>query len=207
MSITADEVKLINRALTRIGAASIFAPDEETELAAATQAIWTDVKEQCLALHRWSFARQVYRLNRRPETPENGWKYAFDIPGTVLGGPEKVLRDPRRAYELLRDFDVQGVRIYADVDELYALFPVVPDVALWPPLFRSAVVLAAAAALAVPVAHDERLAASLREQAGGGPREGGVGGLIGRAIAMDIASRPIGSPFLASDPLTDARYA
>lgn len=82
-----------------------------------------------------------------------------------------------------------------------------PAVILWSPLLQNAIIMLAAAYLAVPVSHDAGLAADLRTQAIGDDREAGKGGLLGRAIAEDLAQRPLGSPLLRDDPLTLARYA
>lgn len=206
--ISADEVPLINQALGMIGASMIFALDEESNLAEHVTQHWPSARDHCLAIHPkgWGWAKQTFQLMQRPGTPLNQWAYAYELPGTALGGPEIVWENPKSSFEPLRDFSIEEGLIFADAPTLYGRFPVKPAVALWPPIFRQAVKTLAAAWLAVPVSHDSNLAERLRVQAIGEDRETGAGGLLGRAIAMDLNQKPLGSPLLRGDPLSDARW-
>lgn len=202
-----DDITLINRALARVGAGAIQSLAEDTTLAAKVDAIWSDVKETCLSLHEWTFGTKTFALLRRADPPANGWQYGFDLPGGVLGGPKMVLKSVSRPHDVERHYTLEENILFANRKDLWATFRVVPAIALWPPEFRIAVVIGAAAHLAVPVAHDESLAADLNTQAFGRPEEAMRGGLIGAAIALDRSKAPTSSPLLRGDPLTDARHA
>lgn len=201
-----DELALCNDALADIGASPVFALDEDTELAEKVARTWPNVRATCLSLSAWSFATRTYPLPRRTEPPQNGWKYGYDLPGGVIGGPEIVLKGVSREHETTRAFAFEEGIIFSNHAQLWAQFRVTAAIALWPPEFRLAVKTALAGALAVPVAHDTRLAAAKKIEAHGRPEEGMRGGLIGAAIALDLAKRPRSSPILRGDPLTDARY-
>ena len=202
-----DELTLKNRALRRVGASALGAVDEDTTRAEQVEAIWQDVVETCLSLHEWSFGKKTYALALRVAPPENGWLYGYDYPGGVLGGPQAVLRSITREEDILREFTIEENILFANVGAVWATFRTTVAIGIWPPEFRLAVITAVASHLAVPVAGDEKLAKSLGIQAFGQDEEGMRGGLIGSAIALDRAKRPLGSPLLRSDPLTQARYA
>lgn len=206
-SLTADELKIVNRSLARIGASQVEDIAEDSEINAKVAAIWQDTKEFCLAAHStWVFASKTYRLNRRPAAPENGWRYAFDFPGGVLGAPEIVYRDIASGTDPLRRFELEEGLLFADQEIIHARFPVEPAPSLWSPLFRLAVTVGTAGELAVPVSHDKDLAARLLEEAFGRPEERRKGGLLGLAIADDMSKHTVASPLLRDDPLTLARY-
>jgi hypothetical protein len=208
----------MNAALARIGAAPIMAETEDTELAAQVVAVYYDRVDAILGMHPWKFARQTFRLDEIAPTPDNGydaaakifangWKRSFALPGTRIGEPRSVLANPRNPDYPLRDYAIEGDRIYADTGPLWVAFTVRVAPAVWAsnPLFRLAATTAVAADLAVPVTHDKDLAAQLLTDAEGTPSEAGRGGMIGRAMAHDLAGAPIASP-LQNDPLTAARF-
>jgi len=203
--IAADEVPLINNALAMIGSDPIQSLDEDTELNETVQGQWPRARNHCLFVHAWRFCRKTMPLNLLPETPVNGWPYAYALPGGA-DALEAVLMNPQDPYSTLRDFDLQEDKLYSWLKPLWGRFRFRPAVTLWPALFVNAVETLGAAYFAVPVAHDANLAADYRSQAVGSDREAGKGGILGRAIAEDFAQRPVSSPLLRGDPLTMARY-
>lgn len=201
---TIDDVTIINRALARVGAPGIFSLDEDTALARQAVAVYYDRRDACLGLYPWSFAKLTYRLDRLAEEPQNGWRYAYALPGTRLGTPLKVLTDPQRADFPLRRFAIEANALYCDEGAVWATVLARVDPSAWPAYFRLAVIMLVAADLAVPVAHDTNLADQLRALGEGTPSEQGRGGLIGRAMIADAAGAPSAAPLLAADPFTVA---
>lgn len=218
MAETIDDRWVINRALNRIGSAGIGAIDEDTSLARQARATYYDRVDFILALHEWSFNAKTYRLDELALEPENdydadakkfinGWRYAFTMTGDRLGNPRRVLRDPRRPADPLREFLVEGATLYADFHPLWATFGVRASPAVWLAPARLAIIVATAADLAVPVSHDVGLAKDLRAQALGPDEMKGRGGLVASAIEADRAGNASAKPRIWHDPLTDARFA
>lgn len=210
-----DHLKVMNNALGLIGAGKIMAEDEDTELAGQVVPVYYSRLRAVLGMHEWSFAGKTYKLDAIARIADNdydataqifnnGWRYAFALPGTRVGLPRKVLRDPRNPRDPLRDFLIEGDRIYCDRDALWAVVTVLPNPNVWDPQFALAIERVSAADFCVPVTHDDKLAASIRMVAEGTPQEQGRGGLIGRAMATD-AARSRTPTALSRDPLTDAR--
>lgn len=217
MADITDHLTVINNALGRIGAGKIMGEDEDTELAGQVVPIYYARIKALFGMHEWSFAGKTYKLDALAQTADNdydaaaqkfnnGWRYAFNLPGTRLGAPRKVLDDPRCPKDPLRDFLIESGVLYADVDKAWAVVTVLVDPQNWDPQFALAAETIAAADFCVPVTHDASLAAALRTVAEGTPQEQGRGGLVGRAIASDAAKSRTVSPQWR-DPLSDARLS
>lgn len=204
MPQTVDDLSIVNEALARLGSSPIFSLEEESKTAGKAARIYPTVVGTVFAAHSWNFARRTTRLDRLAVVPETGWAFAYALPGNRIGDPVKVLDNPRSPDNPLRMFLVEGDELHADAAAVWATCVRQVAPADWPPLFKSAVVVALAAELCVPQSHDVNLAAALRQEAWGSPAEGLRGGQVGRAMARDAASTPGPAPLGASDALTDA---
>lgn len=203
--MTIDRATIINWALTDIGAGPMFSVDDGSDLAEQIEHVWQPLVDRVFGMTDWSFAKLTLRNTRLAETPENGWRHAFDLPGNRIGNPLKFLHDPRRR-EPLRDFALEGGRLYCDVPDTWSLCKVAVDPDIWPPEFRSAFVVALGGYLAVPVWQDADLRADKLTEAFGTASREGTGGWFGRLMAQDKASQPIGSPLSQEEPVTNARF-
>lgn len=75
-----DNVRLANRALTRCGALRIMSLSDDTKSARAVDAVFTDVRDSCLAIANWRFAMD--RQTLAAVTARDGYTYAYRIPAT-----------------------------------------------------------------------------------------------------------------------------
>ncbi len=198
-----DDITVINRALALLRSPPLAALDEESSKARQVSLIWDDLVEGLLGGYSWSFARKTYALDLLAETPVNGFKHAFGLPGTRLGNPLKVLDNPADPDRPLRHWLLEDGRLFADTTPLWASFRVRAAPSEWSPAFRMLVTTAAAARLAMPITSNEGLGDYYQRQAFGGPMEAMQGGLFGRAVIADAAAAAV-APHLASDPLTAA---
>lgn len=203
--MTIDRATIINWALTDIGAGPMFSIDDGSDMAEQIEAVWQPCVDRVFGLTDWSFCKLTLKNMRRAETPENGWRFAFDLPGTRIGSPLKILHDPRTR-QPLRDFALEGGKLYADVPESWSLCKVAVDPDVWPPDFRAAFVVALGGYLSIPIWQDADLRADKLAEAFGTPSQGGGGGTFGRLMAQDKAAAPIGSPLAQEDPVTNARF-
>lgn len=197
------EIDIANRALARLGSGPLQSLEEESDKARAVQ-LTMDTEIRAAFARPLAFARKSYALSRLAEPPVTGWRYAFECPAEAMTAPLRVLTDPRQPDYPLRSFLWEHGQIHADHEKLWATFSVRTAPQFWPPDFAKAVIVAIAASLAVPLAHDTQLAAALREEAFGRHQDGGTGGLMGRAVAAHQVAA-VTAPLLASDPLTESR--
>ena len=196
---------IVNWALIDLGHPASFTDDANDQLGGIVDLVWPRVVERTFGLHDWTFCRRTTKLVRLDETPQTGWKHAFTLPGDRIGDPLKLLPDPRREAPL-RDFQIEGDEVHANVAEIWARCRVNVDPRYWDPAFRAAFVTALASALAVPLMQDEDTAATLHAKAFGSPSQGGAGGEFWRLIAQNLASSPVGSPLTGYNVLVDARW-
>lgn len=204
--MTIDKATIINWALTEIGAGPMFSVDDGSDLAMQVAATWERTFDAVFGMHDWTFARETVKMRRLAEAPENGWVYGFDLPSPRIGNPLAYLRSVSPEPALIRNFTLQRGKFFCNETEAWAVFKAPKDPDYWDPSFRSAFVVALGAGLAVPVWQDEDMRDRLLARAFGTPSMQGSGGLIGRLMAQDKTSAPIGeAPLLANDPLTDVR--
>ncbi len=215
MADTIDDRTIINNALARIGAPNIGSLSEDTSLCAQAKAVYYDRIDALLGIYDWSFNGQTFKLDRLDETPQNGFQFAYGLPGGKLSNvPRSVMSDPLssdtgfplRASDRLRDFKIEADRLLCNNEQVWAVFAVRAVPSSWPGYFRLAATVAVAADLCVPVSHDADLAARLDVQAFGTPEMQGRGGLVGLAIGKDAGSARRAAP-MWEDPLTQAHLS
>lgn len=204
-AMTIDMPTIINMTLADIGLGPVFSIDDGSELSENVPLVWQRTVDHVFGLHDWSFALKTYKNRRRGETPENGWRYAFDFPGTKIGNPLKIMDQAGSSPRPLRNFTIEEGILFADCPETWSLCKVLVSPDTWPPDFRAAFVVALGGYLAVPVWQDENLRDDRLQEAFGTPSQGGSGGLFGRLMAQDKTSRPVAEPMEHDNPLTNVR--
>lgn len=202
---TDDDLKVINKALARIGASAIFAVDEDSDLAAQVFAVYDDLLDAAIELYDWFWPRRTIQLEALPDLPF-GYNHAYAFPALAVGGPSALYASRTARHSPTRDFRVEGRTVAVNSEVCWGTFAMRVSPAEWPAMFRLAFTVWLAASLAVPVTHDASLGATLEQAAIGSPSEGGRGGLIGRAIAMDAARSGGVAPILADDPFTSVHH-
>ncbi len=197
---------IVNWALSEIGLAPKFSIDAETPLGGVVDMFWPRCIGHTFGLHDWTFCRRTTRLTRQSAEPETGYRFGFDLPGSRIGQPMKLLSDPRRDIPI-RDSRIEGQTLFADEETVYAVCKVPVAPTIWDWQWASAFATAFSSMLAVPLLQNTDIAATKWADAFGTRSEGGVGGVFGRLIAQDRAAGPLGSNMLVDDPLTGGRFA
>ena len=200
-----DDLRVINKALARIGAGTVFAIDEDSDLAAQVFAVYDDLLDAAIELYDWFWPRRTVLLESLPDVPF-GYAHAFAFPALAIGGPLALYPNRNSLDHPIRRFGVAGRTVAVDAATCWGTFAMRVSPADWPAMFRLGFTVWLAAELAVPVSHDSSLKAQLEQDAIGSPSEGGRGGLIGRAIAMDATRSGGVAPLLADDMFTAVHH-
>lgn len=203
--MTIDRATIINWALTDIGAGPMFSVDDDSDQAEQIENVWQAVVDFTFGLHDWSWCRKTFKNRRLTEKPENGFAYAFELPGGRIGNPLRYWDQPR-ARTPIRDFELEAGLFFCDYAETWSLCKTYVDPDYWPTDWRAAFKIALGGALAVPVWQDKDLRADLFQEAFGSASMQLTGGMFGRLMAQDKASNPIGDNQSLDNPLTNARY-
>lgn len=185
-----NKEEIANRALQKIGAASLASFDDETPQANAVKAIYKSLIQNLLTKGNWHFCTKKQQLTRLDETPVNEWTYSYEIPTDLLN-----LRSLYNAGQVsvvsVMDYEVfEQRRIYSDESELYADYITYTDESYWPYYFVEFVIAALASELAFPITRSTDLATYYMQIAYGPPQDNGSGGLLGEALRRDGQMSP-----------------
>jgi hypothetical protein len=201
-----DKAMIVNWALAELGLAPGFSIDDATGLGRNVEIFWPRAVGHCFGLHDWTFCRQTFKLSRQAAEPVTGYRFGFDLPGDVIGRPQKVLFDPRNQHPV-RDYRIEGQTLYTDEPAIWTVHKVAVDPAIWDVQWANAFALALAHYLAIPLTQDTDLAEGKYVIAFGSRSEGGTGGVFGRLIAQDRAAEPLGASQMAEETLTGGSAA
>lgn len=205
MPLDADIVLLSNQALARFAAGAISI-DDETPLASTCDRITSQIVDARLTHQAWSFATFTYELVRDDAaTWKAGYRYAFRQIGGRLLGPIRVA--PKIApFARVRLFAVENDFLFCDEPAVFASYIMRPPMSQWPPLFREALILIVAEALALAVSQKLDLAQQFHMLAFGTPSMNGKGGAWGQWIKASAMQGSLAKqPFGEAAPLIAAR--
>lgn len=136
--MSAEQIKIINAALTRTGNNQITGLDDgsvEAEIAAANyeEVVWEELSD-----HPWSFAKKSAELNKLAETPENEWTYVYEEPADLLELVTVTQSKAGVAYER------NANKIFSHADNtntaVFCEYIARVEETLWPGKFRAAII-------------------------------------------------------------------
>jgi hypothetical protein len=173
-------ISVCNQALAEIRAPTITSIADGTPEANACAQHYDDCFNTLIECHEWSFAKKrvslaALALNDRSDE----WLYAYAAPAD-MGTPGKVVYSvvtppvgvyfpwpynfPRPPF-YITDFVFDGTTIYTNVaSAVWEYSSSNPDEALWPAMFRRALVLDLASRLAITLLNDRAMKGDLVQQ-------------------------------------------
>jgi hypothetical protein len=162
----ASWTQICNRALGRLGTASIDTLDEGTRNAEYCQRFLPQAVEDVLGRYGFRFSRRRARLAPDAERPEFGWRRQFNLPVdcirliAVYGGSGSVADETERV-----PYGVENGKILADAEELRIVYNFRPDDPdLMPSAVRNAVSVRLAGLLSTALTSNEQLIALLASE-------------------------------------------
>lgn len=178
INVTADKVRLWNRALHRIGETELVESVTEERLAAEVcRLIHDDCVVQVLEAYPWPFAIKQTVPSIATGVSREGWEYVYVMPDDCVT-PLALLAEDERTSQLSKaartkyqiQSDDNGVRklILSDIepDDLAALeyVAVIEEIAAYPRAFVDALVWLLASELAMAIPKNMALAGQMRQQ-------------------------------------------
>lgn len=176
---------ICSAALHLLGVESIDSLEDEDDVAATCNALYQTAKDAAISEYPWRFAIQKSQLTRLTDTPENEWKYAFQLPSDIEGGPHAVFNSGDEGAVPIKNWELFGNKIFSNEESLWIDHRVSVVEAKFPPYFVQFMVFEMASLLAVPITEDEAKADFWRKVARGTPQEGGKGGYYQTATQAD----------------------
>jgi hypothetical protein len=162
LAISQSNIKVYNAALSELGVPPVASFLEQSHPARVGNEVYANALEAEIAAYPWRFARTQVELAALPGPAPEPWGAAFALPDSALNvhvvyqGGVKVPFDVFGRTVLTRDIYSEPAK--ADISQMVA-----PDV--WAAYFRRAFILKLAAAVAMSITMDDRLALLLEQKA------------------------------------------
>ena len=158
--MAADNVAIANMALQKIGARSITALTDDTAEGRAVNAIYTDMLDEVLMEHPWTFAQRRTALGTSSSSvdfTDDGLTVLYDKPAGFL-----KLNFTNNSSAIVK---IEEAGILSDVDDLKAIYTVrVTAVGSYPAQFVSALATRLASELAYNLVNSATKAKELYEE-------------------------------------------
>ncbi|MBL4768013.1 MAG: hypothetical protein JKY94_09915 [Rhodobacteraceae bacterium] len=212
--MTVDKAFIVAAALGRFAVTLNIDLEDDDPRAFRLSTIYDETVSFAFGLHTWSWLKatvkctMIDKVSNGVAEADNwptGFAYAHAVPGDKMGAIRKITR---AGGGVIRDFDLEGERLFTNYPEIWiaARFAKIPE--LWPDEWRSAFIHLLAGEYAVPESANEELEEKfLTRSIGTRAQRHLPGGMFGRLIAQDQAENPPDSPLRDGDPLTNAHHS
>ena len=136
----ASQVSIVNRALFKLGEATILLLTDNVKQARTMAALFDDTRDAEIRAHRWKFAMRRTRLSSLVEAPEWGYQRQYELPADFLGLVQVNEIYLRTGTKQRAPWAIEGRRLLTDLAAPLAIRYVarVTDTALFDPLFVDA---------------------------------------------------------------------
>lgn len=153
------DVQICSKAATLLGAGQIISLDASDDVSKACKAIYTQEKENALAIHPWRFSIKKAQLAKDSVTPISRWKFRYKLP------PDRIINVAIKVYDtgaedsvVFLDYELQDNAIFTHVEEIFVDYQQNVPEAEWPVYFNEYVTLQMAAQLALVITENQKRA-------------------------------------------------
>ena len=203
MAFTA--IQICSNALIRLGANPIQSFDEGTDIATICDTIYTAKKEYMMAVYPRRFTKKFAQLSRLTASPTAQWTYQFALPADrVMSGFAAVYTSANARSIPIQDYTIIGNKLMSDHPTLYVEYQAMVDEAIWAPYFVELMTLVMMDEVCFAVTDNVGLKQTIQTNLYGIPSEYGVGGVYGRAMALDSRDNP--TTMVLDSVLLEARF-
>lgn len=173
-----------------LGASPISSFAETTDAAKTADRLYDDIKDTALQQYDWSWSIKKVALSRLEAAPLNEWKYAYALPGDIIGNPKALFDSVAVGSRPKREWEVYGTSIYCNYESVWIDYQWSVTESLIPAYFIRMLKAALASAFAVPVTDQVSKADYYHSLAFGPPAENMRGGLMRVAMTIDGGKPP-----------------
>jgi len=189
-------------AMIMLGASPISSFSETSDSAKVADRLYDNVRDTALQQYPWSWSIKKVKLSRLDAAPINEWKYAYALPGDILGDPQAVFNTSSVGSSPVREWEIYGTSVFCNYESVWIDYQYPVDESRMPSYFVRMLKAALASAFAVPVTDSVSKADYFHSLAFGPPSENMRGGLMRVAMNID-GGRP--AQAIGDFPLTDVR--
>lgn len=198
------DISICTRALLTLGAQPISSfLASEGDVAVICAGVYPGLKAGIMSRYQWRFLMKKKELTRDNQAPVGEWRYSYVIPGDAIGLPNAIFSSPQQRVAEGR-FEVYERRVFCNFEQVFMDYTADVKEDAWPPFFADLIVKCLCAEIAFAVTDQQSVAETWSMKAYGLPSEGGVGGALGDAMAIDAQSN--GTTGIVNNAFTEARF-
>lgn len=183
------KLTICSDAMIMLGAAPISSFAEATDAAKVADRLYDDIRDMMIQQYDWSWSVKKVKLARLEAAPLNEWKYAYALPGDILGDPKALFDSSAVGSRPVREWEIYGTSVFCNYEDVYIDYQYRVLESLMPSYFVRVLKSALASAFAVPVTDSTAKADYFQAIAFGPAGENMRGGLMRVAMNID-GSRP-----------------
>jgi hypothetical protein len=198
-----SKLSICSDALIMLGAAPLSSFADGTDEAQVADRLYGNIRDTLLMMYPYSWSVKKTKLARLSSAPINEWKYAYQMPGDILGTPKAVFNSSSTGAAPLRGFEIYGTSVFTNYEQVWIDYQYQVTEASMPPPFVRLLKHALAAEFAEPVTDQIDKANYFHSLAYGNPSENMRGGLCRVVMVIDGTDRP--AQAIQEFPLVDAR--
>lgn len=158
----ASKVQICNLALSRLGASTITALNDNTTEAKLCSTFFDDLADRAMIQGSWTSTIRRVGLPKTTNTPSFGYTFEYQLP--VNPKCLKVLAVNEEISGCI-DYRIEGDKLLTDENSIKIRYVAqLTDTESYEPLLTEAIEILLASYLALPVAGDKVLAAQLKEE-------------------------------------------
>jgi hypothetical protein len=184
------KLSICSDAMIMLGASPISSFGEATDAARVADRLYDNIRDTLLQQYEWSWSLKKVKLARLESAPINEWKYAYALPGDLLGVPRAVFDGSAVGLRPVRDWELYGSQLFCNYENVWVDYQYSIAEGLMPAYFVRALKAAMASAFAIPVADSSSKADFFHALAYGSPAENMRGGLMRVAMNIDGGKPP-----------------
>lgn len=196
------KLTICSDALIMLGASPLSSFAEATDASKTADRLYDTICETAIQQYDWSWSIKKVKLARLEATPTTEWRYAYALPGDILGPPKAVFDTSAAGGRPRREWEIYGTSLLCNYESVWIDYQCRVTEAQMPSYFVRMLKAALASAFAVPVTDSHQKGDYYHSLAFGSPADNMRGGLMRVAMNID-GGRP---PQAIEDfPLIDVR--
>lgn len=186
-------ISICSDALIMLGAKPITSFSEATDEATTCDSLYPSVRDQTLAIYKWSFAIKKTQLARLITTPTNEFKYEYQLPSDRIDSPLAVYNTASTNAYPIQGYRIIGSKLLTNEEIIYIDYKYSVPESEMPVWFVQLLKYLMAWHLALPITEQVDKAQYWQSVAVGSPGENGRGGYMRTAINIDGQGTPANS--------------
>ena len=184
------KLSICSDAMIMLGAAPISSFSEGTDAAQAADRLYDDIRDTMIAQYPWAWSMKKVALARLAAAPTNEWKYAYAMPGDMLGEPRALFDSSAVGMRPITGWEVYGTSIFTNYESVWIDYQYQVEESKMPPYFVRVLKAALASAFSIPVADSASKGDFFHAMAFGPASDNMRGGLMRVAMNIDGSLPP-----------------